>query len=80
VNVDRNSVRKETTVEDQDRQAPDEEVEVEAHAHDIADVADVADVARQEDDVEAHSLRDVNDVADVADVARDDDRDVSDVN
>jgi hypothetical protein len=74
VNVDRNTVRKEKTVEDQDRQAPDEEVEVEAHAH---DVSDVSDVNRQEDDVEAHSLRDVNEVADVN---RGDDRDVSDVN
>jgi hypothetical protein len=67
-------MRKENTVEDQDRKTPEEEVEVEGHAADIQDVQDVQ--ARDDDDFEAHSLRDVQDVQDVQ---RGDDKDVQDL-
>ena len=56
-------MRKENTVEDQDRTTPEEEVDVKAHAH--RDVQDVQDVQQQDDDVQAHALRDVQDVQDV---------------
>jgi hypothetical protein len=73
-------MRKENTVEDQDRKTPEEEVDVEGHAH--RDVQDVQDVQLQDDDVQAHA-HDVQDVQDV--LLQDDDvqahalRDVQDV-
>jgi hypothetical protein len=73
-------MRKENTVEDQDRKTPEEEAEVEGHAlRDVSDVADVAEVAKKDDDFEAHALRDVADVADVAEVARRDDKEAQDL-
>jgi hypothetical protein len=71
-------MRKENTVEDQDRQTPDEEVDVEGHAQDIQakDIQDVQDLQAKDDDFEAHALRDVQDVQDVQ---RSDDDDVQDV-
>jgi hypothetical protein len=53
-------------VEDQDR-TPEEEVDVEGHAHDVQahDVQDVQELAKDDDDFEAHALRDVQDVQDV---------------
>jgi hypothetical protein len=65
---------KENTVEDQDRKTPEEEVDVEGHAH--RDVEEVAEVARQEDDVEAHSLRDVEEIQEIQ---RGDDREAQDI-
>jgi hypothetical protein len=54
--VDRNSVlRKENTVEDQDR-TPDEELDVEGHALDEAQELLKKD---EDDDFEGHALRDV---------------------
>jgi hypothetical protein len=43
-------MRKENTVEEQDRKTPEEEVDVEAHAH--RDVQDVQDVMRGDEDVQ----------------------------
>jgi hypothetical protein len=82
MNVDRNSVmRKENTVEDQDRKTPEEEAEVEGHS--IRDAQDLQDAQAKDDDFEAHSLRDAQDLQDAQ--AKDDDfeahslRDVQDV-
>jgi hypothetical protein len=69
-------MRKENTVEDQDRKTPEEEVEVEGHGHDIQDAQDLLAARNDDDDFEGHALRDVQDVQDVQ---RSDDKDVQDV-
>jgi hypothetical protein len=64
-------------VEDQDR-TPDEEVDVEGHAHEVQahDIQDAQDVlAKDDDDFEAHALRDVEEVQEV----QRDDSEVQDV-
>jgi hypothetical protein len=62
-NVGRNfgSAKGENIVEDQDRKTPEEEKEVEAHAHDFEAPADLE---KQGDDVEAHALRDFEEFTD----------------
>lgn len=66
-------MRKENTVEDQDRKTPEEEAEVEGHA--LRDAQDAQDAQANDDDFEAHALRDVQDAQEVL---RGDDRDAQD--
>jgi hypothetical protein len=75
MNVDRNSVmRKENTVEDQDRKTPEEEAEVEGHS--LRDVEDVEDLAKKDDDFEAHALRDAQEAQEAL---RGDDKEALDI-
>jgi hypothetical protein len=56
-------MRKENTVEDQDR-LPDEELDVEGHAKDLQDAQELLKRDDEDDDFEGHALRDVQDAQD----------------
>jgi hypothetical protein len=57
-------MRKENTVEDQDR-LPDEELDVEGHAKDLQDAQELLKRDDEDDDFEGHALRDVQDAQEV---------------